>query len=754
MKYFTIKSQVNLFAILLLLSIILGACSASSSSPVDNPTDISQLAGKKVGVITGTIVDINLSQYIPGAVPVYFNNVADETAALKAHKISSFIVPEPVARELINMNDGFTIIKQKLSTDHYAYAFNKNNLGLQIKINQALKDLNADGTVARVEAKWIGADEKVKDFPQIALTGINGTLVYGTDSENSSPFDYTQNNQVVGYEVELMMHICEKLGYGLKIVNMDFSAIIPALESGRIDIAGSMMVVTDERKKTILFSDPNYSGGNVAVIATSASLPIANAIQSVADLKGKRVGVLTGTMLDQILEKNVPTATAVYFNTYPDQIVALQQGKIDAIILDTPIAIMFTANNKGVKILPEKVRNDSYALAVNKNNPILTDKINKALKEIKQEGTLESLSAKWLEGQMDKKKLPEITLTGINGTLRLGTNSATEPFAFVDGTGKVVGYDVELATRIAQKLGMNLEVVDMEFSALIPALQAEKVDVIGSCITVTPERAKMVNFSDSYYAGGISTIVRDEITTGGTNYNLFTELVNSFKNTFIVEDRYKLVVQGLGITFLISILSGIFGSLLGFIVCMARLAKSKWANIPARIFVMVIQGTPIVVFLMILYYVVFRTTNINAIIVAVIAFAINFGAYTSEMMRTGIESVDQGQLEAASAIGFNKIQVFLKITFPQAARRVLPVFKGEFISMVKMTSVVGYIAIQDLTKMSDIIRSRTYEAFFPLIATALIYFLIANSLTSLMTLFELTLDPKHRKRIVKGVVPE
>ncbi|MEG1193685.1 MAG: ABC transporter permease subunit, partial [Clostridia bacterium] len=130
----------------------------------------------------------------------------------------------------------------------------------------------------------------------------------------------------------------------------------------------------------------------------------------------------------------------------------------------------------------------------------------------------------------------------------------------------------------------------------------------------------------------------------------------------------------------------------------------------------------------------------------------NFGVYVSEMMRTGIDAVDKGQIEAAHALGFTRMRTFRKITFPQAARHFLPVFKGEFISMVKMTSVVGYIAIQDLTKVSDIIRSRTLEAFFPLIATAVLYFLVANLLTVLLSWLEVSLDPKRRSRTVKGVV--
>ena len=133
------------------------------------------------------------------------------------------------------------------------------------------------------------------------------------------------------------------------------------------------------------------------------------------------------------------------------------------------------------------------------------------------------------------------------------------------------------------------------------------------------------------------------------------------------------------------------------------------------------------------------------------SFSINFAAYSSEMMRAGIETVDKGQSEAALAMGYTKGQTFFKVVFPQAAGNFIPVLKGEFISMVKMTSVVGYIAVQDLTKVSDIIRSRTMEAFFPLIMTAVIYFAVANVMTAALSFAERKAVPKRNKRSIKGV---
>ncbi len=167
-------------------------------------------------------------------------------------------------------------------------------------------------------------------------------------------------------------------------------------------------------------------------------------------------------------------------------------------------------------------------------------------------------------------------------------------------------------------------------------------------------------------------------------------------------------------------------------------------------FVRILQGTPTVVLLMILYYVVFGKTGLDAVWVAVIGFTLNFGAYGSEIMRTAIEGVPAGQREAALALGYSERQAFHDFIFPQAAVRFLPVLRGEMISLLKSTSAVGYIAVQDLTKMSNIIRSRTYEAFFPLITTALIYFALAWILTSVMQRILDRVDTRKRNTGGKG----
>jgi polar amino acid transport system substrate-binding protein len=209
-----------------------------------------------------------------------------------------------------------------------------------------------------------------------------------------------------------------------------------------------------------------------------------------------------------------------------------------------------------------------------------------------------------------------------------------------------------------------------------------------------------------------------------------------------VENRYLLIVDGLKVTIIISLLSVIFGTLLGALVCLMRMVKNRVLRNIARVYISILRGTPVLVLLMLIFYVVFASVDIDPVIVAVIAFGMNFAAYVSEMFRTSIESIDKGQREAGIACGFTPLQTFSYIIMPQAVRQVLPVYKGEFISLVKMTSVVGYIAVQDLTKASDIIRSRTFDAFFPLVMVAVLYFIVSWLLALVLDYIELKTDPK------------
>ena len=335
----------------------------------------------------------------------------------------------------------------------------------------------------------------------------------------------------------------------------------------------------------------------------------------------------------------------------------------------------------------------------------------------------------------------------------MATNTEVAPFVYIKDNA-IVGYDIDWVVRFCEAYGYGLEIVNMNFESILPSLVSGASDLAVGEITITEERKQSIDFSVPVYDGGVVAIVKraaEGEAVASDEETLWVSLKSSFERTFIREDRWKLVVDGIGVTVFISIMSAIFGTVLGFLICLMRLSKNKIADAIAITYIRILQGTPSVVLLMILFYVVFARTGLDGVWVAIIGFGMNFGAYVSEMMRTGIEAVDKGQMEAALALGYTKPRAFFKIVLPQAARHFLPVYQGEFISLVKMTSIVGYIAIQDLTKASDIIRSRTYEAFFPLITTAIIYFIIAWVLTRVLTAIQKRIDPRNRRKRLKKI---
>ena len=207
--------------------------------------------------------------------------------------------------------------------------------------------------------------------------------------------------------------------------------------------------------------------------------------------------------------------------------------------------------------------------------------------------------------------------------------------------------------------------------------------------------------------------------------DMFSNVAESFSNNLIVEDRYRMILDGLQVTLLITLFAAVLGTILGGLVCWMRMSRHAWLRQTARVYIDLMRGTPVLVLLMLMYYVVMAPVDATGIVVAIVTFAMNTAAYISEMLRTTIQGIDRGQTEAGLALGFTQRQTFLKIVLPQVVRAVMPVYQGEIISLLKGTSIVGYIAVADMTRASDLIRSRTFDAFFPLIVTAIIYFVMA-----------------------------
>lgn len=232
-----------------------------------------------------------------------------------------------------------------------------------------------------------------------------------------------------------------------------------------------------------------------------------NAIASLNGLQEKTFAVPTGSVADKLVTSVFPNAKFQYFNSVLDAAIAVRQGKAEVAAYDEPILKNIAAKNDGLRVLPEMITKDNYGFAVRIDDKDLKNAIDSEVNDLKSSGQYDQMLKRWLPEQGNPGVMPDIS-SGSNGVLRFGTAAITEPFSFVDGSQQIVGLDIEIAKLVAKRLNKKLEIVNMDFGAMIPALMANKVDMIGACITITDERAKKVLFSQPYYVGGIAAMVK------------------------------------------------------------------------------------------------------------------------------------------------------------------------------------------------------------------------------------------------------
>ena len=450
--------------------------------------------------------------------------------------------------------------------------------------------------------------------------------------------------------------------------------------------------------------------------------------------------------------------------------------------------------------------------------------------------------------------------------LVMSTEAGFAPYEYYSN-GEIVGVDVDIARKVAERLNKKLVIKDIAFDSIISEVKTGKSDFGAAGISYTEERADEVDFTINYseskqivivnknstiynledinnkkiavqlgsVADGyltenypsvilvrekkflaaiqdlkdnkVDAVVMDDLPArelitdnmrildselvtdsygmivkkGNTELlNVMNEVINELKDSgeidsyilyhmgindndtskntifnriyksVIYDGRYKYILEGLKNTLLIAVCAVIIGIFLGTIAAVSRNVYEntnhlKLLNLISKAYVTVIRGTPSTLQLMIIYYVIFKQTNINIVLVGALAFGINSGAYVAEIIRAGISSINKGQWEAGYSLGLNYYQVMKNIIFPQAIKNILPALGNEFITLVKETSIGAYIGIVELTKASDIIASRTYDYFFPLILIAIIYLIITLFLSKLINTMEKRLNNVKNK---------
>lgn len=477
----------------------------------------------------------------------------------------------------------------------------------------------------------------------------------------------------------------------------------------------------------------------------------ASQFTTIEDLDGHDIGVQTAVLYEELITDRVPNSTIQYYTMPNDMILALTSGKIDAYLIEEVSYGAQKKNHPELTVLEEPAGFISATCIIGENErqDRLLGELNQFIADSRENGLLDELYEYWIADFDPINDKCDVTgFTGENGVISVAVEGGYEPFSFISD-GHESGFDVDFICRFARAYGYTPQFYEVPFESIAPGVESGKYD-IGMNIVVSAERNESGTLSDVYYTTPIRLVILGE---DDTDVGFIDSLKDSLYKTFIRENRWELFVQGAFVTVLITVTSILAGTVLGFLVYMTCRKGSVIANRTTNFVLWLIHGMPTVLLLMILYYIVFGSSSLSGMWVSVVGFSLMFACSMIDMLRVGCNAIGRGQMEASTALGYNEHQSFFRIILPQAAQHFLPIYRNEVVTLIKETSVVGYIAVLDLTKISDLVRSRTYEAFFPLIVTAIMYFVISALLTRLVTLVEHSIDPRRRKkdRILKGI---
>ncbi len=439
-------------------------------------------------------------------------------------------------------------------------------------------------------------------------------------------------------------------------------------------------------------------------------------------LAGLRVATSAGTCYDMSLSKR-DDIDLLLFNFDGDALQALLTAKADVMVQDETLLNSEIRSEYGVTIAGYGPERFPTAPMFHKEATSIVDTMNAVQCRMRQDGSLDSLKRFWLEEEYltDKSYLDLPQVEGEPFRVACVTNMA--PISFMVGE-EWFGIEVSLARELAGALHKKAEFKLYDASSAMMAVKTGMADALIGGVFITPERQEEYLFAEPYHEYRPAFYVRDH-SVKTEQASFWQSIRDSLDKNLVKEGRWKYIVSGLWETVKITLLSILLGSVLGIGLCAMTRSRRRWLRSAASLYNGFMAGIPMLVLLLILFYVIFAKSGLDPTTVAVIAFAFNFASGASDVYGTSLDAVPHGQTEGGLALGFTRLQTFTHIVLPQAVRRGLPLFQGQCVSLLKGTSIVGYIAIQDLTRAGDLIRSRTFDAFVPLLVVTVIYFVLA-----------------------------
>ncbi len=614
-------------------------------------------------------------------------------------------------------------------------------------VNETMEELISEGVIDEMTKRWF-IDEN-EQMPEIKLDDNPEYTLNAVTFGQCKPYSFIKDGALTGFDVELLYRVCERNHWGVKLSNAEYVSMLMGLATGKYDIISANLYITSDKEENIIFSIP-YTTEEISIAVRSNSKSSSDKkdtqkleYNTLLELENaKTFAVLTGTVFDEMIKEKYPNAEVKYYQSAVDGALAVSNHKADVTVFDEPVLKYIAACTDGVELMPELLTKDDYHFILTKSErgERLQKEFNEWLGIQRQNGELDKLYDFWCSNEESDKIFDFEALPETKGKIKIATDPSGRPDAYYYNNS-LTGYPIELIYNFCRDMGYGAEVSVVGFDSMIPSLVSGKTDIATTFISYTEERAQSVLFTDCVREGGVGLLVRSE---NSKKSRFLPEIIKSgFEKNFVAEDRWKLVLSGLYLTALITLGGFLLANILGAIFCAFAMSKRRFLKVLANVYDQIMQGTPIVVILMILYYVIFGKSNISGVLVAIFAFGMTSGASLAQQFRGAIESVDIGQSEAALAIGFTKFKTFIGIVLPQACRIILPGYFSEIISLMKGTAIVGYISVIDLTKASDLIRSSTYDAFFPLLSVALIYFLITFGILSLLKYIQKKLAPKR-----------
>jgi polar amino acid transport system substrate-binding protein len=437
------------------------------------------------------------------------------------------------------------------------------------RFNSFLAKIKEDGTYKDMVDRWMIKGDT--NMPSIKTEKTDGTIVVGI-SDVGLPFTIVKDNQLVGFDIELVKRFALSEGKEIKFSNMDFGSLISAVSSGKADMIASSIYVTDERKKQIDFSNPYYEIGT-RVFALNSNIVentqkntnkndtsnSSKLLVSLDDIKDKSIGVLLGSVHDTYAHKNYPNANVMQYKSPSDLILGVKTGKVEVGLYVNELLIERLRDDPTLGVLGDVLEVHPVAYGFNKNNGELREKFNKFFKELKESGTYDDMLDRWIK--QGDTKMPKIDTPNINGELIVGhVSDSGLPFVTLKDN-ELIGLNIELTKRFAASQGKSVRFDDMEFGSIIPALTAGKIDFVGMTLMVTEERKTKIDFADPFYQIGmrafalkknIAAYSEDKEQASKTT-SFLTGIVDSFQSNIIQEKRYLLLWDGFKTTVIISI---------------------------------------------------------------------------------------------------------------------------------------------------------------------------------------------------------